>query len=101
MAQKPSQRQLDQRARGFEKKADQRRQSSDKLRESEARFRALFESGPEAMVVIDAESGKFVDAKLKKFVYPNLGPGSRYTINQDCESPNWKVHFTVYPCPYR
>ena len=82
MAQKPSQRQLDQRARGFEKKADQRQQSSDKLRESEARFRALFESGPQAMVVIDAESGKFVDAnsnalrlfKLAREEFIGIGP---------------------------
>ena len=33
----------------------------DALRESEARFRALFESAPEAVAVVDADLGRFVD----------------------------------------
>ena len=82
MAQKSSHKQLEQRAREFGKKAEQSQQFHEKLRESEARFRALFENGPEAMVVIDAGIGKFVDAntnalrlfKLDREEFIGIGP---------------------------
>jgi PAS domain-containing protein len=38
---------------------------TEELRKSEAHFRTLFENGPEAMIVIDADIGKFVDANSK------------------------------------
>jgi PAS domain S-box-containing protein len=38
---------------------------TEALRESEARFRTLFENGPEAMVVLDTDIGKFVEANPK------------------------------------
>ncbi len=82
MVQKSSYKKSQQRVRGFEKQADQRQQLSGKLWESEARFRTLFENGPNAMVVIDAEVGKFEDAntnalrlfKLAREEFIGLGP---------------------------
>lgn len=40
----------------------QLRQAEEAIRESEKRFRTLVETAPEAIVVLDAESGKFIDA---------------------------------------
>ncbi len=39
----------------------ERRRAEEALRESEERFRTLFEYAPEAVVVVDADTGKFVD----------------------------------------
>ena len=39
----------------------ERRRAEDALRESEERFRTLFEYAPEAVVVVDADTGRFVD----------------------------------------
>jgi PAS domain-containing protein len=73
MAQKSSYKKSEQRVREFGKQAEQTQQSHEKLRESEARFRTLFENGPEAMVIIDAETGKFVDANPKALRLFKLG----------------------------
>src|SRR5688572_16280449 len=40
----------------------ERRESEQAMRESEARYRLLVEHAPEAIVVLDADAGRFVDA---------------------------------------
>jgi PAS domain S-box-containing protein len=82
MVQKSSHKESEQSVREFEKRSEQGQQSQEKLRESEARFRTLFENGPEAMVVIDGETAKFVDAnknalrlfKLAREEFIGIGP---------------------------
>ena len=82
MVQKSSYNELEQRVRGFEKLSEQGQLSPEKYWGSEACFRTVFEFGPEAMVVIDAESGKFVDAntnalqlfKLAREEFIGIGP---------------------------
>ena len=73
MVQKSSSKKSEQRVRKSGKQAKQLQQSSEKLRESEERFRTLFENGPEAMVIIDAEAGKFMDANTKALQLFKLG----------------------------
>lgn len=62
MTAKPSYEELVQRVRKLEEKVTAGQQMQKELRESEARFKTLFEKAPEAMVVIDIETVKFVDA---------------------------------------
>jgi PAS domain S-box-containing protein len=62
MAQKSSHKHVEQQTRQLEKPSGKGQQRPEKFGESDALFRSLFENGPEAMVVIDAETGKFVDA---------------------------------------
>ena len=42
--------------------AIQRARAEEKLRESEARYRILVEHAPEAIVVLDVDADRFVDA---------------------------------------
>jgi PAS domain S-box-containing protein len=65
MTTKPSYEELAQRVREFEKKAAEKQELEKKIHESEARFKTLFENAPGAIVIIDAETGKFVDANNK------------------------------------
>jgi len=61
----------------------ERRRAEDALRESEERFRTLFEYAPEAVVVVDADSGLFVDPNgnaarlygLSRELLLKVGPG--------------------------
>ena len=62
MVQKSSHKHLEQQNRELEKQSGKSPQRPEKFLKSDALFRSLFENGPEAMVVIDAETGKFVDA---------------------------------------
>ena len=40
----------------------ERRESEQAMRESEARYRLLVDHAPEAIVVLDVDTGRFVDA---------------------------------------
>ncbi|UCD91290.1 MAG: PAS domain S-box protein, partial [Desulfobacterales bacterium] len=62
MSSKPTYEQLVQRVRELEEKVTAGQQSQKELRESKAQYKTLFEKAPEAMVVIDIETVKFVDA---------------------------------------
>jgi PAS domain S-box-containing protein len=61
----------------------ERRRASDALRESEERFRTLFEYAPEAVVVVDADTGLFADPNgnaarlygLSRELLLKVGPG--------------------------
>ncbi len=61
----------------------ERRRAEDALRESEERFRTLFEYAPEAVVVVDADTGLFVDPNgnaarlfgLSRELLLKVGPG--------------------------
>ena len=62
----------------------ERRRAEDALRESEERFRTLFEYAPEAVVVVDADTGRFVDPNgnaatlygLSRSELLKVGPGT-------------------------
>jgi diguanylate cyclase (GGDEF)-like protein/PAS domain S-box-containing protein len=47
---------------GLEREIEERRRVEEALRESEARYRVLVEHSPEAIVVLDADRGRLVDA---------------------------------------
>ena len=64
MTAKPSYELLEQRVRELEEKVTAGQQIQKELRESETRFKTLFEKAPEAIVVIDAETVKFVNANI-------------------------------------
>ncbi len=61
----------------------ERRRAEDALRESEERFRTLFEYAPEAVLVVDADTGLFVDPNgnaarlfgLSRELLLKVGPG--------------------------
>ncbi len=61
----------------------ERRRAEEALRESEERFRTLFEYAPEAVMVVDADSGLFTDPngnattlfKLSREDFLKVGPG--------------------------
>ena len=45
-----------------QRELEERRKTQDALRESEERFRTLFEYAPDAIVVVDTDNGSFLDA---------------------------------------
>lgn len=47
---------------GLEREIEERRRAEEALRESEERYRVLVEHSPEAIVVLDADRGRLVDA---------------------------------------
>ena len=59
---KPTYEELVQRLRELEEEVTTGQQLQIELRESKARYKALFEKAPEATIVIDVETVKFVDA---------------------------------------
>jgi two-component system cell cycle sensor histidine kinase/response regulator CckA len=75
------------------------RRAEEALRESEERYRALVEHSPDAIMVLDAEKGLFVDANAhaeRLFGYPReqllmMGPLDFCRQHQANGCPSWKV----------
>lgn len=61
MTAKPSYEELVQRVRELEEKVTAGQKIQIELKKSEAHFKTLFQKAPEAMVVLDVETGKFVE----------------------------------------
>ncbi len=62
MSGKPSYEELEQRVKGLEREAGDRKRAQDALRESEASYRLLFSAEPDAIIIVDARTKRIVDA---------------------------------------
>ena len=72
---------------GFVQDVTEQRKSQDKLRESERRFHALFQSAPTMISFADFESGTFIDVN-KKFV-EKVGYSRRELIGKTSIATGW------------
>jgi PAS domain S-box-containing protein len=64
-----------------------RREAEKSLRENEERYRALVENAPEAIVVLDVESNRFVDANANACALFNLSRKRLLSIGPQAISP--------------
>jgi PAS domain-containing protein len=62
MANKQTYEELEQRVKALEKEALKLKHAEDELRESEERYRQLFENESDAVMILDAETLQFEDA---------------------------------------
>jgi len=62
MSGKPSYEELEQRVKELEREAGDCKQAQDALRESEASCRLLFSAEPDAIIIVDAQTKRIVDA---------------------------------------
>lgn len=65
----------------------ERRLAERALRESEARYRALVENAPEAIVVLDLDSGRFVDANDNAVKLFGLSKEQLFDVGPEAISP--------------
>ena len=72
MSVKPSYEELEQRVKELEREAGDRKRAQDALREREASYRLLFSAEPDAIIIVDAQTKRIVDANaaaLKLYEY--------------------------------
>ena len=69
----------------FAEIARQRRMAAEKLADSEARYRGLFESAKDGILILNAESGDIVD--VNPFLVEMLGYSYEYFLGK----PFWKI----------
>jgi two-component system, cell cycle sensor histidine kinase and response regulator CckA len=63
------------------------RKAEQALRASELRYRAMIENAPEAIVLIDADTGRHVDANEKALRYSGYDQGSFFGLNDAVDLP--------------
>ena len=64
-----------------------RREAEDTLKENEERYRALVENAPEAIIVFDVESNRFIDVNDKACSLFNLSHARLLTVGPEAISP--------------
>jgi diguanylate cyclase (GGDEF)-like protein/PAS domain S-box-containing protein len=66
----------------------ERRESEQAMRESAARYQLLVDHAPDAIVVVDADSGRFVDANDKALKFYGLSREQLLTVGPHTMSPS-------------
>ncbi len=66
----------------------ERKEAENTLRENEERYRALVENAPEAIVVLDVDKNRFIDANDKACMLFNLSRARLMTVGPEAISPN-------------
>jgi len=69
MSKKPTYEEMEQRVKGLEEEAIKRKQAEEALRESEERYKSLFNNKHSVMLLIDPESADIVDANPAAISY--------------------------------
>ncbi len=88
MSDRPTYDELEQRIKELEEEAAKRNRAEETLRESEERYRLLFENESDAVMIFDAETLLFEDA-------------NRATLNQYGYPKEAFLTLTVEDIPYR
>ncbi len=65
----------------------ERKEAESTLRENEERYRALVENAPEAIVVLDCDANRFIDANDKACMLFNLSRARLLTVGPEAISP--------------
>ncbi len=65
----------------------ERKEAEASLRENEERYRALVENAPEAIVVLDVDANRFIDANDKACMLFNLARARLLTVGPEAISP--------------
>lgn len=65
----------------------ERKEAESSLRENEERYRALVENAPEAIVVLDVDANRFIDANDKACMLFNLSRARLLTVGPEAISP--------------
>ena len=66
----------------------ERKEAENTLRENEERYRALVENAPEAIVVLDVDKNRFIDANDKACMLFNLSRARLLTVGPEAISPS-------------
>jgi two-component system, cell cycle sensor histidine kinase and response regulator CckA len=81
MIQKPSYKELEQRVHELQKETFERKRAEEALEESETRYRRLFETAQDAILIFDADTGKITD--VNPFLLELLGYANEEFIGKE------------------